>query len=76
MKTRLPTSHVAQALGVTEALIREYARAGMLRGTTTSGEVGRGRRLWFDPDEVEAFRTGGAPAAKAYRERQARKVKA
>jgi hypothetical protein len=68
--TRLTTTQVADRLGIGPDAIREYARAGWLTAVTASGRTGKGKRFYFDAEEVDAFAKGGAPAAKAYRERQ------
>jgi hypothetical protein len=65
---RIDTAEAAKRLGITGETVRAYVRLGWLDGKTPSGETGRGKPFFFDSDEVEAFKRGGAPAAKAYRE--------
>lgn len=65
--TRIPTREAAGLIGVSIDAVRMYVRLGYLKAVTASGELGRGRRMYFDRDEVEAFRDGGAPAVDAYR---------
>jgi hypothetical protein len=65
---RIDTTEAANRLGITGETVRAYVRLGWLDGKTASGETGRGKPFFFDSDEIEAFRRGGAPAAKAYRE--------
>jgi hypothetical protein len=66
---RITTKVAADRLGVSSEMVRQYHAEGWLVGRTTSGVTGRGRRLFFDPGEVEAFARGGAAGAAAYRKR-------
>lgn len=70
---RLTTAEVAKLLGFSDQTIRELARTGHLSSITTRGQ-GRGKRRYFDRGEVEAFRSGGAEGAKAYRQPKGRKA--
>lgn len=71
MIKRITTTEAARRLSITPDIVRGYARIGWLSRSTSSGRSGRGKRMYFDAAEVEAFARGGAPAAKAYREQQA-----
>lgn len=64
----MTTRQVADALGCSTEMVRQYAINGYLESHTNSGTIGRAQRRYFDPGEVEAFRTGGAIKAAAYRE--------
>lgn len=66
----MTTRQVAEALGVSPVSVRQYAIDGHLSSFTTKGKSGRAQRRYFDPEEVEAFRRGGALAAQAFRERK------
>lgn len=61
------TTRAAELLGVYPSTLREYVREGWLSSHTKSGKFGRGRRRYFDPAELAAFKAGGAPAAAEYR---------
>ncbi len=73
--TRLTTKEAAAVLRVSTETVRSLAKdRGYLKPITSSGDCGRGQRMYFDAGEVEAFARGGAPAAKAYREERDLKV--
>lgn len=73
--TRIDTAEAARRLGISAETVRNFVHIGWLDGRTNSGERGRGRGFYFDPDEIEAFRQGQAPGARAYREAKALQVK-
>lgn len=74
--TRINTAKAAELLGVKAETVRDYVARGYLRAVTNTGTTGNGKRLYFDPDEVKAFVTGGAPAARVYRDSQPIRVSA
>lgn len=65
---RITTTEVAEMLSVSAESVRVYAKSGFITPMTVGNEFGRGKRMYFDSDEVAAFAKGGAVAAKAYRE--------
>lgn len=68
MTDQWTTSQAAEHLGFSGQAVREFAMGGHLSSFTTSGMTGRGRKRYFRPGEVRAFKKGGAVAAKAYRQ--------
>ena len=72
----IKTSVAAERLGVTSETIRAYCSNGWLTPQTPKGERGRGRRMYFDEGEVEAFKAGMAAGAAAWRLQQERPMKA
>ena len=67
--TRIKTRTVAERMDCSVETVRAWANEGYLTWWTPDGTRGKSHDLWFDAAEVEAFIRGGAPAAKAYRER-------
>lgn len=65
---RITTAEAAEILRVSTETVRVYGKSGILSTTTADNTFGRGRRMYFDVGEVRAFASGGAVAARAYRE--------
>lgn len=66
-RLRYTHAEAAAVLGIGVQYLYELADRGDLVPTTNQGRRGGGKRLYYDPAEVEAFARGGAPAAAAYR---------
>jgi excisionase family DNA binding protein len=71
---RYSVSTAAKLLDVTGQAVRELVRSGVLTGIEAKAHA-RGRKVYLDPAEVEAYARGGLAGVVAYREKQSRKRK-
>lgn len=67
---KVTVAYVAKRVGRHPQTVRRWAAMGYLKPWTADGTLGKGKDISFDAGEVAEFLRGGAPAAKAYRERR------
>lgn len=68
--SRISTAKAAEMLGVQPRTVRGYIRRKWLSSVTPSGLQGNHERHYLDLGEIEAFKTGGAIAARNYRQQR------
>lgn len=66
---RLTSADAATKLRVSAETLRAYVLTGQIVPITPNGR-GRGKRLYFDPEEIKVFALRGAEAARKYREQR------